>query len=93
MARAGPRLATVVRVAAAVARRPRLWPTTVAVALRLAPRRWWRRAPYLPLPDRGYLAFRMETAYGDPDRVPGPHDVVDYLEWCRRLRRSGSYRW
>ena len=72
--------------------RPRLWPTAVVVALRMAPRRWWRRPPRVPVPDERYLAFRMETAYGDPTHPAEPGDLVEYLEWCRRRRRSGRYR-
>ena len=33
-------------------------------------REWWRKAPFLPLPDRSYLAWRMYTAYGDETAVP-----------------------
>jgi hypothetical protein len=70
-------------VATAVGRRPRLWPTAVRQARRLAPRRWWSRAPFLPVPDRAWLRFRAETQYGDPDRRPDPTDVVTWLEWAR----------
>ena len=73
----------------AVLHRPDLWPVALLVALRLAPARWWRRWPPRPRPDPGYLAFRMQTAYGDPDRAPDPDDLVAWLEWCRRLRRPG----
>lgn len=76
-------------VAAAVGRRPRLWPTAARQARRLAPARWWRRPPFLPLPDRAWLRFRAETQYGDPDRVPDPDDVVTWLHWARI---SGSDR-
>jgi hypothetical protein len=68
--------------ALAVARRPSLW----GAALTLVPPRWWRRTPFLPVPDRGYLAFRMETQYGQADAKPDPADVVAYLEWCRTMR-------
>jgi hypothetical protein len=60
-------------------------------ARRLAVPGWWRRPPHLPIPDDRYLGFRMETAYGDPGRPPRPDDLVEYLEWCRRRRRSGRY--
>jgi len=72
-------------VAGAVARRPRLWAPAVRQARRLAPRRWWRRAPFLPVPDRDWLRFRAETQYGDPDRAPDADDVVTWLEWARRF--------
>jgi hypothetical protein len=70
-------------VAVAVARRPDLWSTAVTQAFRLASPGWWRRAPFLPVPDPGYLRFRLETQYGS-DRAPEPVDVVTYLTWCRQ---------
>jgi hypothetical protein len=70
-------------VVAAVARRPALWPTASRQARRLAPRRWWARRPFLPVPDRAWLRFRAETQYGDPDRVPDAADVVTWLQWAR----------
>jgi hypothetical protein len=50
-------------------------------------RRWWTRPPYLPVPDRRYMRFRLETAYGTdgPGRAA---DVVRYLEWCRASERA-----
>jgi hypothetical protein len=67
----------------AVARRPRLWATAVRQLARLRPTDWWRRAPFLPVPDPAYLRFRLVTAYGDGSRPPEVGDVVTYLEWCR----------
>jgi hypothetical protein len=69
--------------ALAVARRPDLWVTAARQVARLAPEGWWRRSPYLPLPDPTYLRFRMVTAYGGDGEAPRPHDVVTYLHWCR----------
>lgn len=75
------------RVAGAVARRPRLWTTAVVMAFRLARPGWWRRPPFLPTPDAGYLRFRMETQYGGDGSTPAaPEDLVTYLDWCRRTR-------
>lgn len=75
----------------AVVGRPDLWLSALRTARRLAPRRWWARFPPLPVPDREYLGFRMETAYGDPDAVPPAEEVVAYLEWCRRQVGPGRY--
>jgi hypothetical protein len=72
------------RSVAAVLRHPSLWLTGVVQLFRLAPRGWWRHRPFLPIPDQEYLRFRLQTAYGDPDRDPEPHDLVTYLHWCRR---------
>jgi hypothetical protein len=80
------RLNPVVAAASTLLRRPDLWPTLARTAGRLVPPGWWRRWPPLPLPDRRYLAFRMETAYGRGDAQPRAEDLVAYLEWCRRQR-------
>jgi hypothetical protein len=69
--------------AAQVAVRPGLWLAAVRQVFVLARPGWWRQAPFLPLPDRAYLRFRLVTAYGDPDREPEPHDLVTYLHWCK----------
>ncbi len=72
----------------AVARRPWLWPTAARQLVRLAPNRWWRHWPPLPVPTASYLRFRLQTQYGDDVRGVPEHDVVQYLEWCRRERRG-----
>ena len=74
------------RVAVAVICRPLLWPVALGQVRRLAPAGWWRRPPHLPVPDPGYLRFRLETQYGS-DGEPDPADVVVYLRWCRSFRR------
>lgn len=75
------RLAT--RTLAALAVRPSLWATAVSQARRLAPNRWYATWPFLPLPAREYLEFRVLTQYGDTQSSPDVHDVIDYLEWSR----------
>lgn len=78
----------VARIGIAVALRPELWPTAVRQARRTARPGWWRRAPFLPVPDGDYLHFRLVTQYGETDEPPTPGDVVDYLAWCREWERS-----
>jgi len=46
-------------------------------------RHWWARPPYLPLPDRDYLRWRMYTAYADESAVPPLEDVVRFARWRR----------
>jgi len=46
-------------------------------------RDWYRRPPFLPLPPREYLRWRMFTAYGDEDAVPPLEDVVRFARWRR----------
>ena len=69
----------------AVLPRPRLWVPAVRVATRASAVGWWRRPPFLPLPSREYLRFRLLTQYGAADARPTVDDVVHYLEWCRRF--------
>ena len=40
------------------------------VAWRFRERGWYARAPFLPLPSRAYVRWRMHTAYGSYDTVP-----------------------
>lgn len=81
-------LRAVVLVALAVLRRPSLW----AVALRqwrcTTPSGWWRRAPFLPVPSRDYMRFRLVTQYGSEDASVAPEDVVNYLVWCKGQRHA-----
>jgi hypothetical protein len=50
-------------------------------------RRWWARAPFLPLPDRDYLAWRLHTAYGDERPLPPAEDVIRFARWRREILR------
>jgi hypothetical protein len=74
------------RAAAAVAARPRLWPAALRQARALVPARWWRRRPYLPVPDREWLRFRMTTAYGDPAAAIDVDDLLVWLAWTETAR-------
>ncbi len=84
---AGPQARVPARAVLAVLRRPDLWVTGVRQAMVMAPDGWWRRAPFLPLPDPAYLRFRLVTANGGDGSAASAGDVgrdlVTYLEWCR----------
>lgn len=77
------RLTAWAATAAAIAARPRLWSTAARQVARLARTGWWRRPPFLPVPDPAWLAFRLETQYGEPAHPPVPADVVAWLRWSR----------
>ena len=74
--------------AAALVARPGLWATALRQVRVLAAPGWWRRRPWLPLPDPDYLRFRLVTQYGDPEHAPEPADVIAYLHWCRSYRAA-----
>lgn len=54
------------------------------VAWRFRRRGWYRRFPFLPLPSREYVRWRMHTAYGRDEAVPPVDDVVRYARWATR---------
>jgi hypothetical protein len=69
---------------AAVIIRPRLWPTSIKAVFELAPDHWWRRRPYLPVPDPDWLHFRVVTAYGGDGSLPmRSEELIAWLEWKR----------
>ena len=69
---------------AARPRSARAWRSTCSgPAWAFRRRDWWRRPPFLPLPDRNYLRWRMYTAYADEAAVPPVEDVVRFARWRR----------
>ena len=69
--------------------RPRLAADLLAAAWAFRRRSWWTRPPFLPLPDRTYLRWRMYTAYGEEDAVPPARDVERFARWRRELIHLG----
>jgi len=63
---------------------PALARDLVTVAWRFRRRDWLTHPPFLPLPSRDYLAWRMYTAFGDSHAVPTVQDVIRYARWARR---------
>ena len=72
------------RLAGRAVLHPALARDLLLVAWRFRDRRWMRRVPFLPLPSRAYVRWRMHTAYGDPDTVPPIEDIVRYARWAGR---------
>lgn len=68
------------------ARRPTLVPHLLGAAWAFRARGWWRRPPFLPIPPRAYLRWRMETAYGDPGAIPSDDELDRYLRWASWMR-------
>lgn len=74
-------------IAAIAIRRPALLPALLGAAWAFRARDWYRRPPFLPLPSRRYLRWRMETAYGDPDATPPADELARFLIWAREMRK------
>src|SRR2546423_13984373 len=56
--------------------RPRLAIDLLRLAWSFRARDWYRRPPFLPLPPREYMHWRMFTAYVDEADVPPVDDIV-----------------
>jgi hypothetical protein len=76
----------VLAMAARSLRSPSLAIALLRVAWRFRRREWYRQAPFLPLPPREYVRWRMYTAYGDYDAIAPPEDVERYARWAVRPR-------
>jgi hypothetical protein len=63
-------------------RNPRTADALLRVAWRFRSRGWYARFPFLPLPDKTYLRWRMYTAYGSSDAIPPADDIVRYARWA-----------
>ena len=74
------------RIAAQAIRRPGMIPYLLRAAWAFRARDWYRRPPFLPLPPRSYLRWRLDTAYGDPDANPPAEELHRYLVWSARMR-------
>ena len=68
-------------------RHPSLAWEAVRLAAATAAPGWFRKAPFVPRPEPGYLGWRMLTAYGRPDAIPTEREVEEFLRWRRALRR------
>ena len=62
---------------------PRLALDLIKTAWAFRRRRWWAEPPFVPLPDRTYLRWRMFTVYADENAVPPPEDVIRFARWRR----------
>ena len=71
----------------AVLMHPASWREATRAAWAHRRRGWWRRRPFLPVPSKTHLAWRMETAYGSADSHLSERDLEEYLKW-RRAQRS-----
>jgi hypothetical protein len=78
---------SVVRAGLAVGAHPSLWWTALRQWRRTTPHGWWQHRPFLPVPSREYLQFRMVTQYGRMDVPMAPEDVLNYLAWCKQQEK------
>ena len=66
-------------------REPSLIGPLLLVGWRFRRRRWYARAPFLPIPAWQYVQWRMHTVYGDHHAVPPADDIANYARWSWRF--------
>jgi len=57
---------------------------------RLIPGDWYRKAPFLPLPPRSYVEWRLRTAYGKhrPPFQDVLRDLWQFGDWLRSFSKD-----
>ena len=80
------------RMAELALRHPALLLHVVRAAWAFRARNWYRRVPFLPIPPRSYVRWRLETAYGDPEARPPLDQLARYVVWGTRMRLWMSRR-
>lgn len=65
---------------------PSRLPVVLRAGWRLRANKWWRSAPFLPLPDQAYWNFRMMTATGSNEGLMSAREIVDAAVWSSRQR-------
>jgi len=74
-----------VRLLARAVVNPRVAIDLVRLVWAFRVRRWYARPPFLPVPSRTYIRWRMQTAYGDESALPSVEDVVRFARWRREV--------
>lgn len=64
--------------------RPSLWLTAIGALFAFARLGWWKNPPFLPIPDKAVIRWRVTTAYGQPNMTLADEDLVSYLRWRKR---------
>ncbi len=69
------------RSAAAVLAHPGLWLSALGAYKRMLPNDWYSERPYLPVPAREYVEFRMHTL--SAEGRPSSAELIRYLVWLK----------
>ena len=76
-------------------RRPWILPAMLGAAWAFRSNKWYRSPPFLPLPSKAFMRWRMETAYGRNATAIPSRDLERYLRWGSdmRSRMKESLKW
>jgi hypothetical protein len=64
---------------------PRLARDLIRLVWAFRSRSWYLRPPFLPIPPKTYIRWRMHTAYGDESALPSVEEVVRFARWRREV--------
>tara|TARA_Y100000746_G_scaffold185116_1_gene163620 strand:+ start:345 stop:515 length:171 start_codon:yes stop_codon:yes gene_type:complete len=53
----------------------------------LAESGWWKRLPFLPIPNQDLIEFRIKTQYGSLETETEAADVLAWLLWSKEFQQ------
>ncbi len=81
------RFGLLIKVAGLLSVRPGLWATAFRQLFRLAESGWWKRFPFLPIPNQELIEFRSKTQYGSLEVEIEAVDVFAWLVWSKEFQQ------
>ena len=81
------RFKLLIEVAGLLVVRPELWFTAFRQLFSLAESGWWKRLPFLPLPNQELIEFRSKTQYGSLETEIEADDVLAWLVWSKEFHQ------
>jgi len=81
------RLKLLTDVARLLVVRPGLWVTAFRQLFNLAESGWWKRLPFLPIPNQDLIEFRIKTQYGSLETETEAADVLAWLLWSKEFQQ------
>ena len=81
------RLKLLTDVARLLVVRPGLWVTAFRQLCNLAESGWWKRLPFLPIPNQDLIEFRIKTQYGSLETETEAADVLAWLLWSKEFQQ------
>ena len=81
------RFKLLIKVAGLLVVRPELWVTAFRQLFSLAESGWWKRLPFLPIPNDDLIEFRSKTQYGSLETEIEADDVLAWLVWSKEFQQ------
>jgi len=82
------KVAWFLKILMSLIRRPSLWPVTIKQLFKIAKTRWFLSFPFLPIPSKDFIDFRVITYQGDKEDFPNAKVVITWLDWVADMGKS-----